>query len=115
VWDTEGKKKHEFTYDSHRLAAGFAPDSRHVVVITETNTLIDYFHLFAQAMGALGEDSFVDVKNIKHDWRQDLYAELKKRQQASGAWANANSAFQENSPELATAFALLAVSYCRPK
>jgi hypothetical protein len=28
---------------------------------------------------------------------------------------NANGAFQESSPELATGFALLALGYCKPK
>lgn len=40
IWNTAGKKKHEFSYDSHLLAAGFSPDGRHLVVITETNVLI---------------------------------------------------------------------------
>lgn len=77
--------------------------------------LFHYYHLFAKALDALGEDPFVDAKGAKHDWRADLYAELKRRQKADGVWANANSAFYENQPELATAFALLALSYCKPK
>lgn len=77
--------------------------------------LFYYFHLFAKAMDALGGDTFVDAKGVKHDWRQDLFDELKKRQKADGVWANANNGFFEGTPELATAFALLALSYCRPQ
>lgn len=77
--------------------------------------LFYYYHLFAKALDALGEDPFVDAKGEKHDWRGDLFVELKKRQKADGVWANANGAFLENQPELATAFALLALSYCKPK
>lgn len=40
VWGKDGKKLHEFNFESRIHATGFAPDSRHVVVITETATLI---------------------------------------------------------------------------
>jgi squalene-hopene/tetraprenyl-beta-curcumene cyclase len=74
-----------------------------------------YYHTFAKAMDALGEEPFVDAKGIKHDWRQELFDELKKKQAANGSWANPNRQFLEDVPELATAFALLALSYCRKK
>ena len=74
-----------------------------------------YYHTFAKAMTAVGEDAFKDDKGGTHDWRQELFDELKKRQQADGSWANPNNAFLENVPELATAFAVLSLSYCRPK
>ncbi len=72
-----------------------------------------YYHVFAKAMHALGEDPFVDAKGAKHDWRQELFETLKASQKADGSWANENKAFAENLPELATAFALLALSYCK--
>ncbi len=74
-----------------------------------------YYHTFAKAMDALGEDSFADAKGVKHDWRQELFDELKKKQKADGSWANSNGAFLENLPELATAFAVLAISYTKKK
>ena len=77
--------------------------------------LFYYYQTFAKAMDALGEDPFVDAKGTKHDWRQELFDELKKRQADNGSWTNKNGAFLENLPELATAFALLALSYCRKK
>jgi squalene-hopene/tetraprenyl-beta-curcumene cyclase len=77
--------------------------------------LFYYYHTFAKAMDALGEDPFVDAKDVKHDWRQELFAELKTKQLENGSWVNKNGAFLENVPELATAFALLALSYCRKK
>ncbi len=70
-----------------------------------------YYTTFAKAMEALGEDPFVDAKGVKHDWRQELFDELKKKQKADGSWANTDAAFLENAPELATSFALLALSY----
>ena len=80
-----------------------------------TAGLYYYYHLFAKGLDAWGEDPFADADGVKHDWRADLFAALKKRQRADGTWANDNRAFQENVPELATAFAVLALSYCRPK
>ena len=74
-----------------------------------------YYHTFAKAMDALGEDPFVDAKGVKHDWRQELFDELKKKQGPNGSWANTNRQFLEDVPELATAFALLSLSYCRKK
>ncbi len=74
-----------------------------------------YYHTFAKAMDALGEEPFVDAKGVKHEWRQELFDELKKKQHENGSWANTNRQFLEDVPELATAFALLALSYCRKK
>lgn len=73
-----------------------------------------YYHTFGKAMNALGEDTFVDKDKKKHDWRKDLFEALKKRQKENGSWANENNAFFENNPDLATAYAILALSYCRP-
>jgi squalene-hopene/tetraprenyl-beta-curcumene cyclase len=73
-----------------------------------------YYHTFAKAMDALGEDYLIDAAGKKHDWRRELFDELKKRQQADGSWRNVEDrAFGEASPELATAFALLTLSYCK--
>jgi len=74
-----------------------------------------YYHVFAKAMDALGEDEFEDAKGVKHDWRKELFEALKKRQKEDGSWANSNGAFLENSPELATSFALLSLSYTMKK
>ncbi len=72
-----------------------------------------YYHLFAKALAALGETEFVDAAGKKHDWRAELTAALAKRQRDDGTWINANRAFLENAPELATAFSLLALTYCK--
>lgn len=77
--------------------------------------LFYYYHVFAKAMDALGEDVFEDAAGKKHDWRRELYDTLKKRQKEDGSWANENGQFLENTPELATAFALLSLSYTTPK
>ncbi|MFL5342391.1 MAG: prenyltransferase/squalene oxidase repeat-containing protein [Gemmataceae bacterium] len=74
-----------------------------------------YYHLFAKAMDALGEDTFTDAKGVKHNWRQELAAALLKRQRPDGSWVNDSKAFQENVPELCTAYAILSLSYCKKK
>jgi squalene-hopene/tetraprenyl-beta-curcumene cyclase len=74
-----------------------------------------YYHTFAKAMAALGEDPFTDAGGQKHEWRRELFDELKKRQREDGSFINkGDRAFGEADPNLATAFALLALSYARP-
>jgi squalene-hopene/tetraprenyl-beta-curcumene cyclase len=106
--------------DDPRVKAAVAWVKKHYTVTENPGMgqagLYYYYHTFAKAMDALGEEMFEDAKKVKHDWRQELFDQLKKNQQADGSWVNKGSpAFLENMPELATAFALLSVSYCRKK
>jgi len=73
-----------------------------------------YYHTFAKAMAALGDDHLKDAAGKEHAWRRELFEALKKRQKPDGSWANTNKEFLENNPDLATAYALLALSYCQP-
>jgi squalene-hopene/tetraprenyl-beta-curcumene cyclase len=78
--------------------------------------LFYYYHTFAKAMDALGEDIFVDAKGLKHDWRAELFTTLQKHQLPNGSWRNAGErTFGEDDPNLATAFALLSMSYCKKR
>jgi squalene-hopene/tetraprenyl-beta-curcumene cyclase len=73
-----------------------------------------YYHTFAKAMDALGEDQFVTSDGKKHDWRLELFEALKKRQGEDGGFRNkGDKTFGEADPALATTFALLAASYCK--
>jgi squalene-hopene/tetraprenyl-beta-curcumene cyclase len=72
-----------------------------------------YYVTFAKALEALGADQIEDAKGVKHDWRRELTEALARRQQADGSWVNKNTRWMEGDPNLATAFALLALSYCR--
>jgi len=74
-----------------------------------------YYHTFAKALDAMGHDVFVDQEGAKHDWRAELRAELARRQQPDGSWINENDRWLEGDPNLVTGYALLALSYCRPK
>jgi hypothetical protein len=75
-----------------------------------------YYQTVAKALTAWGEDPFVDADKKKHDWRKELFDELKSRQQTNGSWVNKQDrAFGETNPDLATGFALLAISYTSGK
>jgi Squalene-hopene cyclase C-terminal domain/Prenyltransferase and squalene oxidase repeat len=72
-----------------------------------------YYHVFAKAMDALGEDPFADKAGTKHYWKRELLDALAKRQQADGSWRNdGDKTFGEADPNLATGFAILSLSYC---
>jgi squalene-hopene/tetraprenyl-beta-curcumene cyclase len=74
-----------------------------------------YFHTFGKAMRALGEDRFEDAKGVKHDWRAELFEALRQRQRPDRSFVNAGDrTFGEADPNLATAFVLLTLSYCKP-
>jgi squalene-hopene/tetraprenyl-beta-curcumene cyclase len=73
-----------------------------------------YYHTFAKALSAIGQDLIEDSDGRKHDWRSDLVGALAQRQERNGSWVNRNHRWLEGDPNLVTAYALLALSYCRP-
>jgi squalene-hopene/tetraprenyl-beta-curcumene cyclase len=73
-----------------------------------------YYHTFAKALTALREDQFTDSSGKKHDWRRELFEAIKKRQREDGSWVNPkDKQFGEGDPNLATAFAVLALTYTK--
>jgi squalene-hopene/tetraprenyl-beta-curcumene cyclase len=74
--------------------------------------LFYYYHTFSKSLDALGIDEIEDAAGVKHDWRRELTDELARRQNDDGSWSNKNAKWQEGDPNLATAFALLSLSYC---
>lgn len=74
-----------------------------------------YYHTFAKALAAMQVDTITDETGVEHDWRAELIGELAKRQQADGSWINENDRWLEGDPNLVTGYALLALSYCKPK
>ena len=77
--------------------------------------LFYYYHTFAKTMDALGMDEFEDAKGVKHDWRADLTMALAKRQLADGSWKNENPGWMEGDPILDVAYAMMSLSYSKPK
>jgi len=72
------------------------------------------YHTMAKCLDALGLDHVVDAKGKKHDWRKDITEALAKRQRADGSWSNV-SHWMEADPNLVTGYALMALSYCKPR
>jgi squalene-hopene/tetraprenyl-beta-curcumene cyclase len=76
--------------------------------------LFYYYHTMAKCLDALGLDYVVDAKGQKHDWRKDLTEALAKRQLPDGSFTNVAN-WMESDPNLVTGYALMALSYCKPK
>lgn len=74
-----------------------------------------YYHTFAKALDAIGEDNFLDAEGKPHNWRKELTQKLASEQQVDGSWINSQSRWLEADPNLVTGYALLALSYCQPK
>ncbi len=73
-----------------------------------------YYQLMAKALDAMKQPEFQDAQGNTHSWRRELATALLARQQPDGSWVNADRRWMEGDPNLSTAFALLALSYCRP-
>lgn len=70
-----------------------------------------YFNTFGKALDAVGQDVFVSADGTEHRWKEELAAELVERQKSDGSWINEAERWYESDPNLATAYALLALSY----
>jgi squalene-hopene/tetraprenyl-beta-curcumene cyclase len=68
----------------------------------------------AKCLDAMNIDE-VDDGKVKHNWRADLVAALAKRQKADGSWANEADRWMEGDPNIVTGYALMTLSYCKPK
>jgi squalene-hopene/tetraprenyl-beta-curcumene cyclase len=80
-----------------------------------TAGLFYYYHTFAKALSAFGQDTFKDADGTEHNWRAELIGELARRQQPDGSWVNTdNPRWLEGDANLVTGYALLALVYCRP-
>ena len=73
-----------------------------------------YFHTFAKALDAMQVDEFKDDQGTAHNWRAELVNQLAELQNENGSWTNTQKRWYESDPNLATAYALLALSYCQP-
>ena len=118
--DANGRTIAGWLNNDKRVQAAIAWIKRHYTLDENPGMgkagLFYYYHTFAKAMQALGENDFEDAKNGKHDWRKELLATLKKQQRADGSFINVGDrTFGEADPNLATAFAVLSLSYVPKK
>jgi squalene-hopene/tetraprenyl-beta-curcumene cyclase len=68
-----------------------------------------YYHVFARAMFAWGEETIVDSRNVPHRWRAELCEKLLSLQNSDGSWVNEEDRWYESNPHLVTAYAVLAL------
>ncbi|MEM9656734.1 MAG: hypothetical protein AAF961_00100, partial [Planctomycetota bacterium] len=78
-----------------------------------TAGLFYYYNAFGNALSASQLKTIETASDGKRSWRSDLVEQLVKTQRPDGSWTNENRQWFENDPNLATSFALLALSYCR--
>ena len=71
--------------------------------------LFYYYHVFAKALRAWGQDVIVDSRGIKHNWREELIETLHSQRRPDGAWVNSEPRWYENMPDLVTAYSVLAL------
>ncbi|MDY7010156.1 MAG: prenyltransferase/squalene oxidase repeat-containing protein, partial [Planctomycetota bacterium] len=72
--------------------------------------LFYYYHVFAKALRAWGQDEIPDVRGVKHNWREELIDVLAVRQKKDGSWVNKDEQrWYEGNPVLATCYAVLAL------
>lgn len=74
-----------------------------------------YFQVFAKSLTTMKLDYLEDAQGVKHDWRKELAEHIFTLQQSNGSWVNTNARWMEGDPNLATAYALMALKYCDPK
>ena len=76
--------------------------------------LFYYYHTFAKALDAADIEIIDDGDGTPHAWRDELAAQLLEMQQQDGAWVNEeNDRWMEGDRQLVTAYALLALAFCR--
>lgn len=73
-----------------------------------------YFHTFAKALDTMQVNQFKDADGTDHNWRAELINHLASLQHENGSWTNKAERWYEADPNLATAYALLALTHCQP-
>jgi squalene-hopene/tetraprenyl-beta-curcumene cyclase len=72
-----------------------------------------YYHTFGAALNASGLKSLTTPDGVDRNWKQELIKQLGSTQQPDGSWQNENRQWFEDDKNLATAFSLLSLAYCR--
>jgi squalene-hopene/tetraprenyl-beta-curcumene cyclase len=74
-----------------------------------------YYHVFARALAAWGEDAVTDHAGRQHNWRAELVEKLAGLQRHDGSWVNEADRWMEDRPALTTAYTLLALQAAYPQ
>ncbi len=76
--------------------------------------LFYYYHTFAKALDAADLEVLDDDSGVPHSWRAELATQLIQLQQSDGSWVNSeNDRWMEGDRQLVTAYALLALAFCK--
>ncbi|MGI9470721.1 MAG: prenyltransferase/squalene oxidase repeat-containing protein [Rubripirellula sp.] len=76
--------------------------------------LFYYYHTFAKALDAADVEIIDDSSGTPHAWRDELTGQILQMQQRDGSWVNGeNDRWMEGDRQLVTAYALLALAFCR--
>lgn len=75
--------------------------------------LFYYYHTMAKTLNAMKVEEFVDAQGMKHNWKADLIAALKKRQKEDGSWTNPTDRWMEGDPALVCGYVLMTLGYCK--
>ena len=107
------------TENDPRVRAAYTYITRHYTLDENPGLgqqgLYYYYHTFAKALAMVGKPTLTDSDGRSHDWRAELADALAKRQKPDGSWVNPTDRFMEGDPNLATAYAVLALAQSRPK
>ncbi len=68
-----------------------------------------YVHTGSKALSAFGQEFFTDPSGGRHGWREDVIEALLQRQMPEGQWQNSDARWWESTPELVTAYAVIAL------
>jgi squalene-hopene/tetraprenyl-beta-curcumene cyclase len=68
-----------------------------------------YYLAYAKALHAWGEPKIKDAAGKEHNWREELVDAFKDRQSGDGSWVNRADRWNEASPVLVTAYAVIAL------
>ena len=72
-----------------------------------------YYHTMSKTLHVWGEKTVTDAAGRKHRWGPELGLAIAHRQGADGSWANKNPRWLEDKADLATAYSLVALAYCK--
>ena len=72
-------------------------------------TVYYYYMVFAKGLQAAGENTIVDAKGQRHNWREELGRKLLTLQKPEGYWVNTDRAEMQDNKVLVTAFTMMAI------
>jgi squalene-hopene/tetraprenyl-beta-curcumene cyclase len=97
--------------DDPRVQAAYGWITRHYTLEENPELgqqgLFYYYHTMSKALAAYGDDTIVDAKGVKHNWRKEMVEKILSLQKEDGSWTNSNDRWMEQDPVLVTSYAIL--------